>query len=341
MKQAICAKAIELGFDAVAVARADEPLGEPFARYEAFINAGMHGPMTYLANHREVRCALNTPAILEGARSVICVAQRYANRTAAKEGVVDRIARYARGRDYHGFLRRSLGELADFVASLEPGARARAMCDTAPVLERAWAARSGLGFIGKNGMLIIPGVGSYVLLGEVVTTLAIEQDRPQPQRCGGCESCLKACPTRALVRPHVLDARLCISTLTIEQRGPWEPAIEAAVGPRVFGCDACLEACPFNASSNALITEGSAYDPLPQWRRASLDALLEASADALSALLEGSPLRRPGVDGVRRNLIVAAGNSGDPGLRETLGRLRDRLAVDWLREVAERARSRL
>ena len=341
MKQAIRAKALAFGFDAVAVARADAPLDEPFAHYEAFLDAGMHGPMAYLANHREVRRALATPAILEGARSVICLAQRYASRTAEGSGVVDRIARYARGRDYHGFLRRSLRKFADFVASLEPGAQARAMCDTAPVLERAWAARSGLGFIGKNGMLIIPGMGSYVLLGEVVTTIAIEPDRPQPQRCGACESCLKSCPTGALVRPHVLDARLCISTLTIEQRGPWDPAIEARVGPRIFGCDACIEVCPFNASPKARIPEGSAYDPLAHWRQRTLASLLEVPQEELFPLLESSPLRRPGIEGLRRNLIVAAGNSGDPALRESLTRLRERLEDGWLREVADRAMGRV
>ncbi|MBI5531367.1 MAG: tRNA epoxyqueuosine(34) reductase QueG [Deltaproteobacteria bacterium] len=341
MRDAIRARAIELGFDAVAVARADAPLDEAYARYEAFIDAGMHGPMGYLADHRDVRRSVSTPAILDGARSVICVARRYANRTASGQGVVDHIARYARGRDYHGFLRGSLRKLADFVASMKPGAQARALCDTAPVLERAWAARAGLGFIGKNGMLILPGMGSYVLLGEVVTTLAIEPDRPQPQRCGACDSCLKACPTGALVRAHILDARKCISTLTIEQRGAWDPAFESQVGPRIFGCDACLEVCPFNASPRAQIPEGSAFDPLAQWRQASLAYLLAATPDVLSGMLVGSPLRRPGIDGVLRNLIVAAGNSGDPGLREGLGRLRGRLADGWLREAADRAIGRL
>jgi epoxyqueuosine reductase len=341
MRGCIRDKAKELGFDAVAIASAIEPLVDDFARYEAFVDAGMHGPMTYLARNRNVRRTVRSADILDGAQSVICVAQRYAVEGAGNDSVAGRIARYARGRDYHHHLRASLRKLAEFVRTLEPGAQARAVCDTAPVLERAWAARSGLGFIGKNSMLIIPGLGSYVLLGEVITTLALPPDRRQPQRCGACESCLRACPTQALVRPFMLDARRCISCLTIEQRGAIDVTLELAIGDCIFGCDACQQNCPFNASSRATIPAGSPYDSLPQWTQSSLQSMLEAGPETLAAMLVGSALQRQGEVGIRRNLVIAAGNSGDARLREVLVRIKDALEPEWLREVACRAIARL
>jgi epoxyqueuosine reductase len=333
VKQAIRTRAIELGFDALGIACANAPLDHDFAHYEAFIDTGMHGPMEYLGRNREVRRSADSPAILEGARSVICVAQRYASKAAA-EGVASHIARYARGRDYHGHMRRKLDMLATYVASLQPGARARALCDTAPVLERAWAARAGLGFIGKNGMLIVPGMGSYVLLGEVVTTLELQPDRPQPSRCGACESCMTACPTRAIVRPHVLDARLCISCLTIETRGPYDTGLEPLVGSRLFGCDTCQEVCPHNATKRATIEPGTPYDALPLWASTSLESLIEVKRDQLN----GSPLRRSGPEGWLRNAIVVMGNSGDRAYVPVLQRMAER--QDWVGEVAKRALAR-
>ncbi|MGH7294463.1 MAG: tRNA epoxyqueuosine(34) reductase QueG, partial [Polyangiaceae bacterium] len=219
-----------LGFDAVAIARCGPGvrLDEDVARWEAFIAAGMAGEMTWLGDHGEVRGRLEGQGMLEGARSVVCLARRYA----ALEGgdgaggadeseTVRAIARYARGRDYHKFLRKRLLRLATFLRSLGTEAEpvhARVFCDDDPVFERAWAARAGLGFVGKNGMLIVPGVGSMVLLGEVVTTLELDPGTPMTERCGSCARCLGACPTDAFVRPCVLDARRCIAYLTIEHR---------------------------------------------------------------------------------------------------------------------------
>jgi epoxyqueuosine reductase len=334
LKQAIRDKALALGFDAFGVACAHEPLVDDFAHYEAFLDLGMPGPMEYLARNREVRRSLDSPAILQGARSVICVAQRYAVNAEAS-GVARSIARYARGRDYHGHMRRRLDTLAAFVGSLQPRGRARAMCDTAPVLERAWAAQAGLGFIGNNGMLIIPGLGSYVLLGEVVTTIELPIDRPQPSRCGACESCLEACPTHALVRPRVLDARRCIACLTIETRGPYDPALEACVGSRLFGCDTCQEVCPHNAVRRAMLEPGSPYDTLPIWNTSTLEALVDLEHETL----HGSPLKRCGPEGWLRNVLVVMGNSGDRSYVPSLQRAAQR--EDWVGEVAKRCLKKL
>ncbi|PKN48556.1 MAG: tRNA epoxyqueuosine(34) reductase QueG [Deltaproteobacteria bacterium HGW-Deltaproteobacteria-20] len=303
---AVREKALSLGFDAVGVARADVPLEEDFARFEAFVRAGYHGTMGYLAEHGPVRQGLSGPGILPGARSVVCVAQRYAVRLPGDPpGMVGRIARYARGLDYHKHVRRRLRKLADFVRSLEPGAVARPLVDTAPVLERAWAARAGLGFLGKNGMLIRPGLGSFTVIGEVVTSVRLTPDAPMMPRCGRCTACLRACPTEAFVSPYVLDARRCISYLTIEHRGAWQA--DARVAPWLFGCDVCQEVCPFNRAAGAWVEPGGPFDPLPRWQHIALADLATASPDQLDEMLQGSAMRRVRYEDWRRNVAGALG----------------------------------
>lgn len=347
LKERIRTHALELGFDAVGFARADLPLDEDFARWEAFVAQNLHGPMTWLAAHREARRRPASAAILEGARTVVCVAERCAARTDLPDRddlhspVVARIARYARGRDYHNHLKKKLKRLAGFIESIEPATSARALCDTAPIFERAWAARAGLGFIGKNGMLIRPGFGSHLLLGEVVSTIAIDPDPPSEHRCAGCSRCLDACPTQAFLRPFVLDPRRCISCLTIEQRGAWAPELEPLVGGAVFGCDACQQVCPHNASKRASLGPGTPYDPLPVWTSQSIASLLSMAPQDLSPLLEGSPLKRPGLDGLRRNLIVAAGNAPESDAAPLLRDVLRGLDPPWLQETAQRALQRL
>jgi epoxyqueuosine reductase len=322
--------ASDLGFDAVGVARADVPLDRDFERYEAFLDAGMHGDMDWLARWKEARERLDGDEILRGARSVVCVARRYqrpgpwgrAGPTdrPVEPGLVDSIARYARGRDYHRFLRRRLRRLATLLRSFgtpEQPVRARPLCDEEPILERAWAARAGLGFVGKNGLLIVPGAGSMVLLGEVVTTLDLgEGGSVMAERCGSCVRCLDACPTGAFARPFVLDARRCISYLTIEQRGPMPEELRAAVGAHLFGCDDCQTVCPFNVGAAArtplAVGDGDPFAPLDRWSAVAVEALLGLDEAAWSALSEGTPLRRAGRAGIARNAAIVLGNRGDP-----------------------------
>jgi epoxyqueuosine reductase len=314
-------KARSLGFDAVGVARADVPLGEEYARYQAFLGAGMHGEMGYLAANAEIRERLDTSDILAGARSVVCVARRY-QRSAADEAkdppFAQRLARYARGRDYHNGTRKKLRQLAAFLRSLgtpDAPVQARPMVDDAPVLERAWAARAGLGFIGKNGMLIVPGEGSFVLLGEVVTTLALTPGTPMAERCGSCTRCLDACPTGAFPRPFVLDARRCISYLTIELRSAVPEELRAAIGERLFGCDDCQTVCPFNHSARPRPAEATRpFEPHARWRETEVTTLLGLDEEAWRAVAEGSPLHRATADGLARNAAIALGNApaGEP-----------------------------
>jgi len=326
----------DLAFDAVAIARAgpDVRLDKDTERWEAFIASGMQGQMGWLGAHREARLRLDGEEILAGARSVVCVARRYQRPPEHGEGehpVLYGIARYARGRDYHRFLRRRLRRLAWFIRSLDPyengtqRTQARVLCDEEPVLERAWAARAGLGFVGKNGMLIVPGLGSMVLLGEVVTTLELEAGTPMLERCGTCTRCLEACPTGAFPQPFVLDARRCVSYLTIEQKKAIDPELRRGMGTHLFGCDDCQTVCPFNAGLAArappTVADGDPFAPLERWSRLELEDLLLLDDETWRALSEGTPLKRAGRTGVARNAAIVLGNRGDavalPALRET------------------------
>jgi epoxyqueuosine reductase len=318
-KERIVAEARRLGFDAVGVARADVPLDADFARYEAFVEEGMHGGMTWLGTSREARRRLDGDEILRGAKSVICVARRY-GRTAADEAndpeLARTIARYARGRDYHNGLRKKLRKIAKLVRTLgtaERPAEARPMCDDAPVLERAWAARSGLGFVGKNGLIIVPGVGSLVLLGEVVTTLELEPDSPIAERCGSCTRCLDVCPTQAFAKPFVLDPRRCVAYLTIENRDAIDESLREGVGDHLFGCDDCQTICPFNARSRNTAAAGAdpRFEADPRWATTSLRDLVLLDDAGFARLREGSPVGRATRVGLARNAAVLMGNRGD------------------------------
>lgn len=317
-----------LGFDAVAIARADVSLERDAAAWRDFVRAGMHGEMAWLAKYEEARERLDCAGILPGAKSVVCVARRYQRPARDEEGDAETarsIARYARGRDYHGFLRRRLRRLARFVRSLgaSSSSAARPLCDEEPVLERAWAARAGLGFVGKNGMLIVPKIGSMALLGEVVTTLQLDADEPVAERCGACTRCLEACPTSAFSAPFVLDPRKCVSYLTIEQRGAIPVELREGVGTHLFGCDDCQTACPFNAGAVARspldARDGDPFAPLERWSRAALEELLALDEPRWRALSEGTPIKRAGREGIARNAAIVLGNRGDaralPALR--------------------------
>ena len=304
-------KALELGFDVVGVARADEPLGVEHDRYRDFLAQKRHGSMEYLAENVEARRRLDTDAILPGAKSVICVGRRYGRSAAAEAGdpaLARGIARYARGQDYHVFLRKRLRQLAAFVRRLGPGIEARPLVDTAPVLERAWASRAGLGFVGKHGLLITPGQGSYQLLGEVVTTLSLRADAPIAERCGSCTRCLDACPTSAFVAPFVLDPRRCIAYLTIEQRDAPPEELREAIGEHLFGCDDCQDVCPFNRAAAPPAEKTAPFAPHPRWSEIGLDDLARLDEAGWTEAALGTPIHRAGRVGMARNVVVVAAN---------------------------------
>jgi epoxyqueuosine reductase len=308
LTERVKARAKALGFEAVGVARAG-PVAVDHERYERFVARGFHGEMDWLAKNGEARGRTDGDEILAGARSVICVASSYARPATeeAKDPPLARgIARYARGRDYHNGLRKKLRKLAAFVRGLGRGVEARPLCDDAPILERAWAARAGLGFIGKNGLLIVPGVGSLVLLGEIVTTLDLEPEpEPMSERCGSCTRCIDVCPTRAIVEPFVLDARRCVSYLTIELRGPMPVELRAGVGEHLFGCDDCQTVCPFNHARRAPASSDR-YQPLERWASMSIEDLLDGTPASVG---DGTPLKRATAEGLARNAAIVLGNT--------------------------------
>ncbi|HEY8086787.1 MAG TPA: tRNA epoxyqueuosine(34) reductase QueG, partial [Polyangiaceae bacterium] len=340
----------DLGFDAVAFARCgpDVRLDEEMARWDAFIAAGMAGEMTWLGDHRGVRARLDGEGMLVGARTVVCLARRYSGGDDDASETARSIARYARGRDYHKFLRRRLKRLASLLRSMGTEAEpvhARVFCDDDPVFERAWAARAGLGFVGKNGMLIVPGVGSMVLLGEVVTTLALDPGTPMTERCGTCTRCLDACPTQAFAAPFVLDARRCISYLTIEHRTEIPEDLRAPIGGHLFGCDDCQTVCPFNAGLGARAprweADGDPFASLERWSLVGLEDLLAVDEEGWRVMRDGTPLARAGRLRIARNAAIVLGNRGDkraaPALRIAASRHEDSM----VREAAAWALSRL
>lgn len=322
---AVRARALSLGFHRVGFAGVG-PLDDDHARYLDFIARGRHGEMGWLADHPEVRLDARGPGILDEARSVIVCALSYHRGDEPSPMPGAAVARYARGGDYHNFLRRKLRKLAAWLRR-EFGVAARPLVDTAPMLERAWARRAGVGFVGRNGCVIAPGLGSYLLLGEVVTTLALPADEPMAERCGACTRCLDACPTQAFAGPHVLDARRCVSYLTIEHPGPVDEALRRGVGDRIFGCDDCQDVCPFNRTAPPPGEQTADFAPDPRWRGVSPEAILAMEAGEWDALAHGSPLARPGWERMARNAALVLGNVGDRRHLPVLQAHRERAAA--------------
>jgi epoxyqueuosine reductase len=191
------------------------------------------------------------------------------------------------------------------------GAAVRACVDTLPALERAWAARAGVGFVGKNACVIVPGVGSHVLLSLLVTSAELAPDAPMRERCGECRLCLDACPTRAFVGPKQLDARRCVSYLTIEHEGAIDPALRAGMGPWLFGCDACQDVCPFNRTSQTAPNGPDPFAPRGRMRELGAEDFLRMDDNCFDRYSRGSPLRRAGRESMARNAAIVLGNSGD------------------------------
>jgi epoxyqueuosine reductase len=310
--EAIRAKALALGFDAVGFAAAD--LDMTMAdRLAAFLAAGFHGEMGWLAARAEQRAAPR--ALWPAARSVIALALNY-----APEGdPLATLARpergnfsvYARNRDYHDLIKGRLKHLAQFIVS-RFGAEVKVFVDTAPVMEKPLAARAGLGWQGKHTNLVSRRFGSWLLLGEIYTTLALTPAAPHADRCGRCRRCLDVCPTDAFPAAYQLDARRCLSYLTIEHAGPIPEAFRAAMGNRIYGCDDCLAVCPWNRFAVAgREAKLAARADLIAPRLAELAGLGEAG---FRRHFSGSPVKRIGWPRLLRNLLYAIGNSADRDL---------------------------
>lgn len=314
---AIKAFAKALGFDLVGITTA-EPLPGEEPRLASWVGAGMHGAMGYMASHAPR--AARPAEVVPGARSavVVATAYRWDQETPQDGRLRGRISAYAWGTDYHVLVEQRLARLSDFL--LAQGARvARYYVDTGPLLDRALARRAGLGWIGKNSMLITrAGFGSYVFLGEVLTDLALPPDAPVDGSCGRCRICLDQCPTGAIVAPYVVDARRCISYLTIELRG-WIPReLRPLMGTWVFGCDVCQDVCPHNTLAGH--GEIDAFAPRRDVAFPDLVELLHIDERPYQERFRRSAVKRAKRQGLRRNAAVALGNLRDPRAVEPLAR---------------------
>lgn len=291
--------ALDLGFDLVAVGPCEPP--EHGAAFRRWIDAGHAGSMGYLERRLEER--LDPSRVLPGAQSVVCVALNYYQGEIADRSW-EPVARYAWGRDYHDVI---APRLARLVAHLDDasGARSRAYVDTGPVLERDLAARAGMGWIGKNTMLLHPALGSWFFIGVILTTAALEHDAPLPDRCGSCRACLDVCPTDAFVAPYVLDARRCISYLTIEHRGAIDHQLHDRIGRWEFGCDLCQSVCPWNRK--APVTQEPAFMPATAYPGAQ--SVLTMDDGEFREEFSGTALLRPKAEGMRRNAAIALANA--------------------------------
>ena len=342
LKERACA----LGFDLVGVADAAPSLFSE--EYSEWISQGFHGEMNYLAGSRDRR--VDPRKLLPGARSIISVGMNYyadcVEGPGSPDVASDRaiFARYARGDDYHDVMIGRLKELLEYLKERAgEGADGKIYVDTGPLLEREIARKAGLGWFGKNTLLINTGRGSYFFLGELITNIPLEPDNPAIGGCGTCTRCLDACPTGALTAPYKLDSRLCISYLTIELKGsvpePIRPAL-AESGGRIYGCDICQEVCPFNIRRSAPTSE-PAFQPREITISSRLTDILLLSEEEYRDKFKGSPVKRAKRRGLLRNAAVALAASDDPAAEEALARAASHDSEPLVNEHAYWARERI
>jgi epoxyqueuosine reductase len=309
-KDKLVAFAKEIGFDSCRIARATAP--RHTGEFRAWLGDGAAGEMQWMERGAEKRC--DPRQVLPEARSIVVVALNYWQGEQPSASGRGRIARYAWGDDYHDLMLEKLERLAGFL--MELGGTQKYYVDTGPVLERDHAAEAGVGWHGKSTMLLDAKLGTWFFLGEILTTLDLPADSPQAERCGSCTRCITACPTGAITAPHRLDARRCISYLTIELKGSIPLELRPLIGDRIYGCDDCLEACPWNRFAS--VSREAAFFARPAVGMKMRDYLALDEAK-FRETFRGSPIKRIKRRGFLRNVCVALGNVGDerdlPALR--------------------------
>lgn len=294
----IKAEASRLGFDACGFAQAGPVSAQAVERYSQWIAQGKHGCMAWAARYPELRS--DPTQLLPGARTVICLAMNYYPSRFKPQGT-PQIAYYAYGRDYHEVARDRARQLAQYIKE-NTGCESRVCVDSAPMRERYWSQLAGIGFVGINGMLILPGKGSYYFLCEVVTTLSVPPSEPCTLSCAGCHACERECPSGAL-KGGVVDARRCISCLTIENHDPELPEwLAGVIGDRVYGCDACQQCCPHNRGAVACTTPE--FQPSDELLRLTLDDILNMSQADFSRIFSHSAVKRTKLAGLQRNAAL-------------------------------------
>ena len=301
-------RAADVGLTTMGIAEATSLTPEA-EQLDTFLRAGRHGQMAWLEKTAAVRLDPRHPGMVEGALSVVVFATPYARGREREGPSPGRIARYARGRDYHNVLSKRLRKLERWLRA--QGHETRHSVDSRPVLERAWAERAGIGFIGKNSCLIIPGIGSHVFLSCLVTHAPLVPTEPTKRRCGDCTLCLDACPTDAFVGARQLDARKCISYLTIEHEGVIDDSLKEGMGDWLLGCDVCQDVCPYNRRERPLTKASDPFAVDPRWGSRDAAELFEMDADTYAEWTIGTPMRRPGRDRMVRNVAIMLGHHGD------------------------------
>lgn len=325
LTQQIYQRANELGFELVGITPAAQ--SETIERYRQWIENGYAGQMGYLKRHLPLKTDVRQ--LLAEAKSVISLAINYYTldppKALAEDPARGQISRYAWGDDYHDVIRQRLSELIGFIKqTAETELKTRVCVDTAPIIEREYAQKAGLGWIGKHTNLIHWRSGSWYFLAEVLIDIALEADTPSVRgSCGTCTRCIEACPTDAIIEPNVLDSRLCISYLTIELKDAIPKALRPKIGNLIFGCDICQEVCPWN--SKAVSTDEPAFQPRAGNFAPKLLALIGITQQEFSRKFKGSPIKRTKRRGFLRNVLVAIGNWGD---RRAVPALKDALTDD-------------
>ncbi|MEV4935143.1 tRNA epoxyqueuosine(34) reductase QueG [Sphingobium sp. LSP13-1-1.1] len=333
LEQRLKAEALRLGFAACAIAPADAA-PRSAERLRQWLDAGHHGEMLWMAERAGQRGS--PQALWPDVRSVIMLGMSYApgRDPLALADVRDRgrISVYAQGRDYHDVVKKGLKALTRWLVEQQPGAL-KVFVDTAPVMEKPLAEAAGLGWQGKHSNLVSRTHGSWLFLGAIYSEIALAPDMPEKDHCGSCTACQAACPTDAFPAPYVVDARRCISYLTIEHKGPIPEALRAGIGNRIYGCDDCLAVCPWNKFAE-VAAANRAFVGRAELAAPELGDLLALDDAGFREIFAGSPIKRIGRNRMVRNAAIAAGNSGDRGL---IGRLRP-LTDDEDAVVAEAAR---
>jgi epoxyqueuosine reductase len=306
-------EATAAGFDAARVTVPGRIAAETGARLERFLAEGQHGEMGWLAAHADRR--RHPAALWPEARSIVMLGLSYAPGSDPLAVLAERnrgaISCYAQGRDYHDIVKAGLKRVAGALQRAS-GAEVKVFVDTAPLMEKPLAQAAGIGWQGKHTNLVSRTHGSWLFLGAILTTAGIAPDEPEADHCGSCSRCLDVCPTRAFPAPYQLDARRCIAYLTIEHKGHIAEEFRRPIGNRVFGCDDCLAVCPWNKFAAA--AREVRFAARPETDHPALAELLALNDDAFRRRFAGTPVKRTGRDRVVRNALIAAGNSGDPGL---------------------------
>ena len=338
LKERVIARALDEGFVAARICRPDA-VPEVGARLSAFVGAGYHGQMSWMAERMHWR---SDPSVLwPEAQSVVMLAESYAPEhdpmNVLRHGSLGAVSVYAQGRDYHDIVKKRLKRLARWLIE-DAGGQVKVFVDTAPVPEKALGQAAGLGWQGKHTNLVSRDWGNWAFLGSVFTTIALEPDVPEVDHCGSCRACLDACPTQAFPAPYQLDARRCISYLTIEHKGPVDEALRPALGNRIYGCDDCLAVCPWNkfavAASDMRYLGAVGAPPLAE--------LAQLDDAAFRLRFSGSPVKRIGRDRFVRNVLYAIGNSGNMSLLTVAQALvadADSSVADAARWAVERLRA--